>query len=57
MRNAFNEDNKDLPLLRCTRAYIEMDILASFDVHTDVTIQQGRIVAKKFVKLANVSDI
>ena len=30
-------------------------MLASFDVHTDATIEQGRAVARKLLKLLNVS--
>ena len=57
MRNLLGENNKGNRLLRCTRAYVELDLLASFDVHTDVTIAQGRVTAAKFSKLANVSEL
>lgn len=49
------EDQNGYRLLRAIRAYVELDILASFDVHTEETINYGRSMAKKFVKLANVS--
>ena len=42
-------------LLRCICAYVELDVLASFDIHTDETIAFGRGVADEFIKLANVS--
>jgi microcystin degradation protein MlrC len=56
MRNALGKDDKGCRLLRCVRAYVELDILASFDVHTDITIQLGRAAAARFFKLANVSQ-
>lgn len=55
MRNTLGEDENGYRLLRCIRAYVELDLLASFDVHTDGTIERGRTVVQKFVKLANVS--
>ena len=55
MRNLLGEHVQGRRLLCCTRAYVELDLLASFDVHTDITIKQGRAAAKKFSKLANVS--
>jgi len=48
-------DENACRLLRAIRAYVELDILASFDVHTEKTIKHGRSTAKKFVRLANVS--
>jgi len=54
MRNAFDTDEEGHTLLRCIRAYVEMDLLASFEAHSDATIEYGRLVVKKFVKLANV---
>ena len=44
-------------LLCCIRAYVELDVLALFDIHTDEIIAFGRGVADKFVKLANVSHL
>jgi len=56
MRNMFAESGgRGVLLLRCVRAYVELDLLASFDVHTDQTIVFGRAVLDRFVKLANVS--
>ena len=55
MRNTFETDEEGRLLLRCVRAYVEMDILASFEVHTDDTIKYGRKMIDKFAKLANVS--
>jgi len=57
MRNTLEEQEGGLTLLRCVRAYVELDLLASFDVHTDETIKWGRMVVTKFVKLANVRDL
>jgi hypothetical protein len=55
MRNVLvNSGERGILLLRCIRAYVELDILASFTVHTDDTISFGRSVAKRFFKLANV---
>ena len=56
LRNALGEDVNGRCLLRCTRAYVELDLLASFDVHADITIKQGRATAARFSKLANVSS-
>lgn len=55
MRNAFECDEEGFKLLRCVRAYAELDILASFEVHTEKTLEYGREVAEKFAKLVNVS--
>lgn len=55
MRNTFEDDEKGQLLLRCVRAYVELDLLASLEVHTEETIRYGRKVAVKFMKLANVS--
>ena len=57
MRNMFGVDEDGHCLLRCIRAYVELDLLASFEVHTEGTIKRGRMVAERFVKLANVSDL
>jgi len=55
MRNVFaGSENDGKLLLRCVRAYVELDMLASFDLHTDQTITFGRAVLDRFVKLANV---
>lgn len=58
MRNVLVESgSRGQLLLRCIRAYVELDVLASFDIHTDETIAFGRGVADKFIKLANVSHL
>ena len=57
MRNAFETDESGHHLLRCVRAYVELDLLASFEVHTDETIRHGKVVAEKFARLANVSRL
>ena len=53
-RNTLGEHKDGRLLLRCIRAYVELDLLASFDVHTEITIGYGRKIAEKFFKLANV---
>ena len=55
MRNTFETDKEGQLLLRCARAYVEIDVLASFEVHSEKTIEYGRTMVEKFVKLANVS--
>jgi len=57
MRNTLEADNDSLRLLHCVRAYIELDVLVSFDIHTDQLIKQGQKTVKKFVMLANVSIV
>ena len=57
MRNTLGADKHGLQLLRCVRAYVELDVLASFDVHTDQSIKRGQKTVKKFVTLANVSIV
>lgn len=55
MQNAFVESgDRGVLLLRCVRAYVELDLLASFDVHTDQMITFGRERVDEFVKLVNV---
>ena len=55
MRNVLvGAGDKGKLLLRCVRAYVELDTLASFDIHTDQTIAFGRSTLEKFTKLANV---
>ena len=55
MRNAFETDEDGQLLLRCVRAYVELDVLASFKVHSSETITYGRMLVDKFTKLANVN--
>jgi len=55
MRNTFEDEADGLLLLRCVRAYVELDLLASFELHTEETIKIGRMAADKFSKLVNVS--
>ena len=54
LRNTFVEYDHGYRLLRCVRAYVELDILASFDLQTDDTIKMGRSAAKKLQRRANV---
>ena len=53
----FEADEDGHRLLRCIRAYVELDLLASFEVNMEDTIKCGRAVANRFVKLANVSHL
>ena len=58
MRNVLAESgDRGILLLRCVRAYVELDLLASFDVHTDQTITFGREILDQFVELVNVSHL
>lgn len=57
MRNTFETDEDGRLLLRCVRAYVEIDVLASFELHSEKTIEYGRAAVEKFVKLANVSRL
>ena len=57
MRNTLGGDEDGRRLLRCVRAYVELDLLASFDVHTDITIKQGRALTTRFARLANVCTV
>lgn len=55
MRNVLvDSGDRGKLLLRCVRVYVELDLLVSFDVHTDETIGFGRKIADSFFKLANV---
>ena len=56
LRNVVGESSdRGKLLLCCVCAYVELDLLASFDIHTDETVQFGRQVADRFVELVNVS--
>lgn len=57
MRSTLGEDVNGRRLLACIRAYVELDVLASLDLHTDTTVKYGRKVEEKFFKLAHVSRI
>ena len=57
MRNVVEHNDTACSLLRCIRVYVELDILVSFDVHTEVTIKQGRVTAKRLSNLMNVSQL
>jgi len=57
MRNTLGEDASGRLLLACIRAYVELDTLASLDLHTDTTIKYGRKMEEKFFKLTRVSHI
>ena len=57
MRNTLGSDENGYHLLCAVRAYVELDVLASFEVHTTETIKHGRAMVERFVKLANVSHL
>jgi len=57
MRNALAADESGRNLLCAVHAYVELDLLASYETHTDISIKQGRAAIEKFVKLANVSNL
>jgi len=58
LRNVFAESgDRGTLLLRCVLAYVKLDILASFDVHTEESITSGRRILNQFVKLANVRNL
>ena len=54
MQNTF-EGKEDDVLLHCIWVYIELDLLVSFEVHTDNTIRHSIAVAEKFTRLTNIS--
>ena len=59
-RNALvsgSESDCGILFLECIRAYVELDLLASFEVHTDHTIAWGRAVLECFANLAMVRYI
>ena len=57
MWNTLEADENGYHLLCAVRAYVELDLLASFEVHTDDTIKYDRAMVNRFVKLANVSHL
>lgn len=53
--NAFNDDNEQsYCLLRCIRAYIELDLYLGLEVHTTSTLAAGRSQQQKFAELMEV---
>jgi hypothetical protein len=54
LRNALGDDERGNLLLRCVRAFIELDTLSSFEVQMESTIRAGKSAAKKFSTLARV---
>ena len=51
------ESDSSFLLLQCIQVYVELDLLASFEVHTDHTITWGRDVLKCFAESAMVRYI
>ena len=53
---AYGPESQDgILLLRSIRAYVELDMLASLEIHTDHTITWGRTALTNFAKFAEVS--
>lgn len=52
-----NDDDDGLGylLLRCTRAYLVVDMYAALEVHTSETLKKGRAAVAEFGKLLQVS--
>ena len=46
MRNTWEANESGHSLLRCIRAYVELDLVASFEVQTDETIRYGKAMAE-----------
>lgn len=57
LRNALIDITGGRDLLCAVRAYVELDLLASFEVHTELSVKRGRKVAKKFWELAHVNSL
>jgi hypothetical protein len=48
------EDHEGFLLLRCFRSFLELDMYASFEVHTEKTIEEGRAELQRFAALMTV---
>ena len=55
MHNLFLETTPEYCLLRALRCFVEVDLYASFEVHTDQTIVAGRQKLAQFYELIKVS--
>ena len=55
LHNVFKEGTAGYLLLKALRCYIEVDIYASLEVHTEETIASGRDKLSHFYKLMAVS--
>lgn len=55
LHSVFEDDPTAYLLLRALRSYIEVDIYASFEVHTEKTIASGRERLGQFFELIGVS--
>jgi hypothetical protein len=53
----FEEETPGYLLLKALRSHIEVDIYASFEVHTEETIASGRERLAKFYELMGVSHL
>ena len=54
MHNLFLETKPEYCLLKALRCYIEVDLYASLEVHTDRTIAAGREKLTHFYELVKV---
>ena len=54
MHNLFSEKTPEYCLLRALRCYVEVDLYASLEVHTDQTIAGGRQRLTRFYELMKV---
>ena len=54
MHNLFLENKPEYCLLKALRCHVEVDLYASFEVHTDQTIAAGRAKVAQFYDLMKV---
>lgn len=54
MHNAFPEGGPEYFLLKALRCYVEINLYASLEVHTDQTIAMGREKVAQFYELMKV---
>ena len=57
MHNLFSGIKPEYCLLRALRYYVEVDLYASLEVHTDQTIVKGRQKLAQFYELMKVSPV
>jgi hypothetical protein len=57
MHNAFPENKPEYYLLKALRCYVEIDLYAGLEVHTDRTIMAGREKVAQFYELMKVSPV
>lgn len=57
LHNIFKEGTPGYLLLKALRCYIEVDLYASLEVHTEATIASGRKKLTRFYKLIEASPL